>query len=42
MEYRRDSYEALSPFEKKLLNDLRELNIFSDVVLNKWYGINSL
>lgn len=42
MEYRRDSYEALSPFETKLLTDLRELNIFSDVVLNKWYGINSL
>jgi len=33
MEYRRDSYEALSPFETKLLTDLRELNIFSDVVL---------
>ncbi len=40
MEYRRDSYDVLSPFETKLLTDLRELNIFSDV--EKWYDINSL
>lgn len=33
MEYRRDSHEALSPFEIKFLTDLHELNILSDVVL---------